>query len=734
MQERIGQVDASFCSARDTVSIPLGKEDQVEGRKRGRRRWGGKGRRRNREEDEGGEGEEEEEGGRKRIEEEKGRKEEGREKGRREEEDGRGQEGEERGEEEARRGEVAGRMRRMEKRYTLPSRCLNLATEKLTRLTSGECVFICDHCNGSEAARPTDRDARPSEETGADNASQEDYLGPPGRLLHGLLLDALKRISFLTDQVGSLGEGNKRLRAETTRVSERQATLVCSLRDEVRACRAEIAGWRKAAGGAAAAPYNVPALRLRNGGDEPSAHLLTPPPERVLLPPGLSEVPPAGNLPQWGSPGSSSDGPPAFLGSVRDHRINLTASQDCARHGRAARLEPMLPRPKARTAALTGASETTKLCVASPSTGLRALFLRAHTKCICWPENETAFLQSGVSSFICKSCEKISGDARPNGDSQAGLDEASLSHHSSPPSPTASNRPEGPASSSPGGPNADMESLRALLLDSLKGISFLTDEVAAIRDENAQLRREYRQSSQLQASAIQSLRTELRAVRETRSQMGPAGGRQLPFSYAAVTSPHHPLSPARGGGGTPLLAGGASSSAPVDGLSATLNGSRTDLAEPVQPSGHPRRRDPSNFNGAGFRGAGHKFPTARRPLLRGGATASCIPVALPPPRPRHQRAVFVTRLGSSCDAAGLQAHIQGRGPVRELVCTRLKTRYEGYSSFHVTAAEDEMEKLFDPLFWPEGSLFKEFTGQLTDSRTYQAVSPTPFSNNAETDT
>lgn len=360
--------------------------------------------------------------------------------------------------------------------------------------------------------------------------------------------------------------------------------------------------------------------------------------------------------------------------------------------------------------------------------------LRAHTKCICWPENETTFLQSGVSSFICKSCEKISGDTRPNGDSQAGLDEASLSHHSSPPSPTASNRPEGPASSSPGGPNADMESLRALLLDSLKGISFLTDEVAALRDENAQLRREYRQSSQLQASAIQSLRTELRAVRETRSQMGPAGGRQLPFSYAAVTSPHHPLSPARGGGGTPLLAGGASSSAPVDGLSATLNGSRTDLAEPVQPSGHPRRRDPSNFNGAGFRGAGHKFPTARRPLLRGGAAASCIPVALPPPRPRHQRAVFVTRLGSSCDPAGLQAHIQGRGPVRELVCTRLKTRYEGYSSFHVTAAEDEMEKLFDPLLWPEGSLFKEFTGQLTDSRTYQAVSPTPFSNNAETDT
>ncbi|KAG0429840.1 hypothetical protein HPB47_023246 [Ixodes persulcatus] len=246
-----------------------------------------------------------------------------------------------------------------------------LVTEELTRLTSGVCVFTCDHCNGSEAARPTDGDAGPSEETYADN----DDLGLPGRLLHGLLLDALEGISFLTDQVASLGEENKRLRAETTRVSERQATLVCSMRDEVRACRAEIAGWRRAAGGAAPASSNVPALILRNGGDAPSAHLLTPPPGRVLLPPGLSEVPPAGNLPRWGSAGSSSGGPPASLGSVGDHRVNLTASQDGERDGRVARLEPMLPRPKARTAALTGASETTKLCVASPSRSLRALFV-----------------------------------------------------------------------------------------------------------------------------------------------------------------------------------------------------------------------------------------------------------------------------------------------------------------------------------------------------------------------
>ncbi|CAN7977700.1 unnamed protein product, partial [Ixodes persulcatus] len=274
-------------------------------------------------------------------------------------------------------------------KHRVHQRCLMLATEELTCLTSGECVFTCDHCNGSEAARPTDGDARPSEETDADNGELDEGdgrgknndLGLPGRLLHGLLLDALEGISFLTDQVASLGEENKRLRAETTRVSERQATLVCSLRDEVRACRAEIVGWRRAAGGAAPAPSNVPALILRNGGDAPSAHLLTPPPVRVLLPPGLSEVPPAGNLPRWGSARSSSGGPPASL---------------------VARLEPMLPRPKARTAVLTRASETTKLCVASPSTSLRALFVtKLAPDTIC--EDVSSHLSSvGIDKVECR--------------------------------------------------------------------------------------------------------------------------------------------------------------------------------------------------------------------------------------------------------------------------------------------------------------------------------------------
>ncbi|KAG0425221.1 hypothetical protein HPB47_027593, partial [Ixodes persulcatus] len=234
------------------------------------------------------------------------------------------------------------------------------------------------------------------------------------------------------------------------------------------------------------------------------------------------------------------------------------------------------------------------------------------------------------------------------------------------------------------------------------GISFLTDEVAALRDQNAQLRREYRQSSQLQASAIQSLRTELRAVRETRCQMGPAGGRQLPFSYAAVTSPHHPLSSARGGG-APLF------SQEGRGL--------------FERAG--RRRAPTSLSLSNLRGTHavrpHRTLTGLGSAGRG--TSSHGKASVVEGKCGSQLYTCGTATPSSTSptrCVRLQAHIQRRGPVRELVCTRLKTRHEGYSSFHVTAADDEMEKLFDPLLWPEGGLFKEFTGQLTESRTYLA--------------
>ncbi|KAG0424999.1 hypothetical protein HPB47_027807 [Ixodes persulcatus] len=92
------------------------------------------------------------------------------------------------------------------------------------------------------------RSSSPISSCTARTAAQHGDLEQSQQLLHGLLLDALEGISFLTNQVACLTEENRRLRTEWPRSTEQQTLLVCSLRDEVKACRAQVAGMGKASG------------------------------------------------------------------------------------------------------------------------------------------------------------------------------------------------------------------------------------------------------------------------------------------------------------------------------------------------------------------------------------------------------------------------------------------------------------------------------------------------------
>ncbi|KAH9384083.1 hypothetical protein HPB48_026066 [Haemaphysalis longicornis] len=65
----------------------------------------------------------------------------------------------------------------------------------------------------------------------------------------------------------------------------------------------------------------------------------------------------------------------------------------------------------------------------------------------------------------------------------------------------------------PGDLDGHFGGLRELLLNALQGISLLTDEVNALRQESARLQREAANNSSLQAAAISSLQDEVRALR-----------------------------------------------------------------------------------------------------------------------------------------------------------------------------------------------------------------------------
>ncbi|KAG0421971.1 hypothetical protein HPB47_002185, partial [Ixodes persulcatus] len=248
-------------------------------------------------------------------------------------------------------------------------------------------------------------------------------------------------------------------------------------------------------------------------------------------------------------------------------------------------------------------------------------------------------------------------------------DVASLSHLSVSHSPTDAARPKKGERSLPSSPyilNAGVDFLRALLLDALEGISFLTD----------QLRREHKHGAQQQATTLHNIQTELRSFRQEPRQ----GGKQPPSFYSAATSLQDTVALMRDEGGNtrPTTKPKCTSGAAVP---AAIEGSRS-VASILDWRMHSRHQDKLNLDGGGFRETRPKLPRTRRPLLKGSASASGIPVAPPPSQPRRQRAVFVTRLGPNCNAESLQAHIEQSGTLSELACTRLKTRHDGYSSFH----------------------------------------------------
>lgn len=321
--------------------------------------------------------------------------------------------------------------------------------------------------------------------------------------------------------------------------------------------------------------------------------------------------------------------------------------------------------------------------------------LRAHTKCVCWPDNVETFLQSGVSSFLCESCAIVGGAARPNSDGVVGNHDSSAADSSRTPAALSPARqlPAGPpASSPPVDLGAGVESLRSLLLDAMEGISFLTDEVAALRDENARLRHEQKRDAELQAGAMALLRTEVRGLRDA------LGQRRKPD---APDRRRQPVDGAAGGSlGKDSYAAALHSSLP--------QASPTKIVAAALPSdgqnNAPPKDDipPSGINSA--------RPKARTPALF-GASETCKLIVAPPSTRR--RALFVTKLNPDTSCVDISSHLSSVG-VEEVECRKLKTRYDSYASFHVSVAAKDFEKLSDPTVWPKSCLFKAFRGALRE--------------------
>lgn len=247
----------------------------------------------------------------------------------------------------------------------------------------------------------------------------------------------------------------------------------------------------------------------------------------------------------------------------------------------------------------------------------------------------------------------------------------------------------------------DSAGLQRMLLNALEGISFLTDEVAKLRQGNERLCRDNARAFAQQADIIASLRVEVRSLRGELSRR--AG------SFLPVPSP--PSTPTLNG-----TAAGASlrrePSSTFAGAVANMNGTVADT-EPDQPMPGSTTSLPSPLLGP---------PSSATPRTdsvksnKKNGSAACVGAADTTlisvvQRLKRPRRIFVSKLSPCTTSAQLTAHLSSVD-VTPLSCQRLKTKYDSYSSFCVTVSEDSFQHLADPSLWPKDCLFKPFRGKL----------------------
>ena len=109
-----------------------------------------------------------------------------------------------------------------------------------------------------------------------------------------------------------------------------------------------------------------------------------------------------------------------------------------------------------------------------------------------------------------------------------------------------------------------------------------------------------------------------------------------------------------------------------------------------------------------------------RPAMVGARNSSCLPVTTKKPK---LKSLFISRLGPDVSASDVETYLQGHLKLASLTCTKLKTKFNSYSSFHVSVMEDDFLLVNDSAAWPNGCLIAPFYGRLSPEQVYVLECP-----------
>lgn len=103
----------------------------------------------------------------------------------------------------------------------------------------------------------------------------------------------------------------------------------------------------------------------------------------------------------------------------------------------------------------------------------------------------------------------------------------------------------------------------------------------------------------------------------------------------------------------------------------------------------------------------------------------------------RKKAAFVSRLSPETSVKEISDFLGPLG-LDFLLCHKLKTKFQSYSSFHIQVYESDFDRVMDESTWPEGCLVTEFSGklrkdQISEDNSMSSSDVNSSKLNAETD-
>jgi hypothetical protein len=114
-----------------------------------------------------------------------------------------------------------------------------------------------------------------------------------------------------------------------------------------------------------------------------------------------------------------------------------------------------------------------------------------------------------------------------------------------------------------------------------------------------------------------------------------------------------------------------------------------------------------------------KVKPRRQPLI-GVSSLISLPVIAKPVR---SKALFVSRFSPKVTADDVHKTLKEQLSLKRLVCTKLKTKLNTYSSFHILVMEDDFSQINNTDVCPSGCLIAPYYGKLTPDQIFNLSTP-----------